>query len=160
MWKKIKAFFERIKELMNGKPDKPVEPDVDKPVSVDDIGIELISWLGENFSKAQIYGKLIHTASLDNRFMHTGFSEYNWPVKNVSGVACDAQCCLFYERGGKVVGGKWDWWRAKGQPIKTLENVHSGYNGHTMPAHGTKVWTMIVSTNGKMRSNIKQVTWR
>lgn len=71
----------------------------------------------------------------------------------------DAICCLFYERDGRIVGGKFDWWRKGGQAKKVTHNLHGGYNGHTMPEAGTRTWTCIVSVNGKRRSNVKECSW-
>ena len=125
----------------------------------DDIDISTISWLGANFSAATISAK-INSASLDNDNIVTAYDPYSWPRITVSGANVDAICCLFYERGGQIVGGKFDWWRAGGQGAKILENVHHGYNGHSFPASGTPTYTMIVSVDGSQRSNIKRCDWR
>jgi hypothetical protein len=56
-------------------------------------------------------------------------------------------------------GGKFDWIRAGGQATKGLENVRSGYGGHTIPAPGERVTFRWVSTDGKRRSNDAEATW-
>jgi hypothetical protein len=124
----------------------------------DDISISSISWLGDNYSSASISAR-ITGATLNDSVIATSYDAYSWPSTTVK-VSVDAICCLFYERGGVVVGGKFDWWRTGGQALKGLENVHHGYNGHSFPASGTKTYTMIVSVNGSQRSNIKECSWR
>ena len=123
----------------------------------DDISIGSISWLGDNFSSARISAK-INSATIGSAVLTTDYNSYSWPSTTVK-VKVDAICCLFYERGGQVVGGKFDWWRAGGQGSKILENVHHGYNGHSFPASGTPTYTMIVSVDGSQRSNIKRCDW-
>ena len=123
----------------------------------DAIDIGSISWLGDSYADARVTAK-INSASTDGNTLYTDYEPYSWPRSSDGGV--DAICCLFYERGGKMVGGKFDWWRVGGQSSKTLENVKGGYNGHSMPAYGSAVYTMIASVDGKQRSNIALVTWK
>jgi len=125
----------------------------------DAINIGSISWLGANYSGARVNAK-INSASTDGSFLYTSYDPYSWPSQTDRGVRIDAICCFFYERGGQIVGGKYDFWRAGGQGGKTLENVKHRYQGHSMPARGTRAYTMIVSLNGSERSNIHEVTWR
>lgn len=128
------------------------------PVSTGDaIDIGSISWLGDSYADARVTAK-INSASTDGNMLYTNYEPYSWPRSADGGV--DAICCLFYERGGRMVGGKFDWWRVGGQSSKTLENVKGGYNGHSMPARGSLVYTMIASVDGKQRSNIALVTWK
>lgn len=127
------------------------------PVSAGDaISIGSISWLGDSYASARVTAK-INSASTDGNTLYTNYEPYSWPR---SSDGLDAICCLFYERGGRMVGGKFDWWRVGGQSSKTLENVKHGYNGHSMPARGSLVYTMIASIDGKQRSNIALVTWK
>jgi hypothetical protein len=123
----------------------------------DAIPVGSISWLGTDYSGARITAN-ITSASLDDRFLYTSYEPYDWPSKTVK-VKVDAICCLFYERGGQVVGGKFDWWAAGGQAVKGIENLHHGYQGHSFPARGTKVYTMNVSVDGSQRTNIQEVNW-
>jgi len=75
---------------------------------------------------------------------------------------------IFYEKDGKLVGGKFDWARTNGQSVKliaegidkTIENVHHGYQGHTMPARGTRCYLMLVSVDGRLRTNLIELNWR
>ena len=134
------------------------EPAPAAPVSTGDaINIGSISWLGDSYAGARVTAK-INSASTDGNMLYTNYEPYSWP-RSSDGVV-DAICCLFYERGGRMVGGKFDWWRVGGQSSKTLENVKHGYNGHSMPARGSLVYTMIASVDGKQRSNIALVTWK
>ena len=123
----------------------------------DAININSISWLGSSYADAKVTAQL-NSASTDGDMLYTDYEPYSWPRSSDGGV--DAICCLFYERGGKMVGGKFDWWRVGGQSTKTLENVKGGYNGHSMPAYGSPLYTMIASVDGKQRSNIIPVSWK
>jgi hypothetical protein len=144
-------------ELFKRKPDVPGPVETQ---AADDLQIDgIVRWLGPNFSGAQLTGRIV-SASMDNRFLYTGIEPYQWPRRVVGGVECDAQCCIFYYRDGRIVGGKFDFHRTGGQPVKTLENLHHGYAGHTMPEKGGPVWTMNASVDGKFRTNIKAVTWK
>jgi hypothetical protein len=95
-------------------------------------------------------------ASTDGDKLYTSYEPYSFPNKD----GVDAVAYFFYISGGTVHGGKFDWWKAGGQPAKTLENVHHGYGGLRMPARGTECWTMISSIDGSQRSNTVKVTWR
>jgi hypothetical protein len=95
-------------------------------------------------------------ASTDGDKLYTSYEPYSFPNKD----GVDAVVYFFYVSGGTVHGGKFDWWKAGGQPVKTLENVHHGYGGLRMPAKGTECWTMISSVDGSQRSNTVKVTWR
>jgi hypothetical protein len=160
MSKWIKRFWDWIR---GNNPTPQPTPGTDPapvPDSADDLQISGIArWLGPDFRYAQINGRIV-SAEMNEKFMYTGIEPYTWPRKDVSGVECDAQCCIFYYRDGKIIGGKFDWHQTGGQPVKTLENLHHGYNGHTMPIRAGYVWTMNVSVDGKWRTNIKAVTWK
>jgi hypothetical protein len=81
-----------------------------------------------------------------------------WPTRDDVGALVQGIVCLFYERDGRIMGGKFDWLRP-GQFRKGLENVKDGYNGHNMPAD-VKCYTCFVSVDGKQRSNIEEVERR
>ena len=105
--------------------------------------------------RARVTAK-ITAASTDGDKLHTSYDRYSFPNNN----GVDAIAYFFYVSGGTVMGGKFDWWRAGGQSVKTLENVHLGYGGHRMPARGTECWTMISSVDGSQRSNTCKVEWK
>ena len=123
----------------------------------DDIDISTISWLGDNYSGARSTAK-ITAASIDSHNLSVAYEAYSWPSQTIK-VKVNAICCIFYERGGQIVGGKYDYWRTGGQGVKGLHNLHERYQGHSFPASGTKVYTMNVSLNGSERTNIKECTW-
>jgi hypothetical protein len=75
---------------------------------------------------------------------------YGWPQKLVK-VWCDAEVWMN--------GKKFDWIRTGGQSVKGLENIHAGYNGHTVPAGGERVTFRWVSVDGKKRSNDAEAVW-
>jgi len=155
--KRIWAWFLKDQKPPAVDDIKPAPEPSENPA--DDLQIGGIArWLGPDFSKAQIKGRIV-SAEMNDKFLYTGIEPYTWPIKIVK-VPCDAQCCIFYYRDGQIIGGKFDWHRTGGQPVKTLENLHHGYNGHTMPQRGGYVWTMNASVDGKWRTNIKAVSWK
>ena len=145
MWKDI---WDWIREMFSKKP----KPDP----NTEDLDLTTVKWLGDNYSGAQVE-QLLNSASMNNNSISTSYKPYDWPSIIVK-VRVDAICCIFYEKGNDIVGGKFDWWRAGGQDSKTLENLHNGYNGHIVPSAGSKVWTCIVSVDGKKRSNTISVS--
>jgi len=120
-----------------------------------------IKWLGKDYSKATVDPQaVIRSASLDNAFIYSDYSmPSSWKRETVKGADCQAIFCFFYERNG-LTGGKLDWSRTGGQSKKTIENAHSGYGGHTMPIKGTPCYLMLVSTDGKQRTNFIKMNWK
>lgn len=123
--------------------------------SGDDISINSIAWLGSDYSGATKTAT-ITGASMSGDSISVAYEPYSWPRATIK-TSVDAICCLFYERGGQIVGGKFDFWRSGGQATKSLHNVRERYQGHSWPAGGAKVYTMNVSVDGRQRTNIKQV---
>ena len=153
-WKQI---WEKIKELFNSTPDHTVTTTTSTDSTPSgDLDLTKVKWLGENYSSITVVENILNSASMNNNSISTNYNAYSWPSKIVK-VEVDAVCCIFYERGSDIVGGKFDWWRKGGQIVKGLENIHNGYNGHTIPSSGAKVWTCIVSIDGKKRSNVISV---
>jgi hypothetical protein len=109
----------------------------------------------EKVRNAKVTAK-INAASTNGEMLYTSYERYSFPNKD----GVDAVAYFFYVSGGTVMGGKFDWWKAGGQPAKTLENVKLGYGGHRMPAKGTECWTMISSVDGSKRSNTCKVVWK
>jgi hypothetical protein len=159
------------------------------PYAQDDLDLSNVSWFGADYSRAKIATRIL-SARTNGKTVWTDYEPYGgagWPVMfGDTPKPCDAIICLFYREAGvvrvdssgrtgistnnpskkviiydwQVVGGKFDWWRVGGQREKGLENVHSGYGGHTGLIPGAECWEMIVSTDGKLRSNVRKVEWR
>jgi hypothetical protein len=133
------------------------------PYAQDDLDLSTVQWFGANYSKAKPVA-VLRSAWTNGKNVWTDYAPYGgagWPVMfQDSPKPCNAIVCLFYRNAeGAVVGGKFDWWRVGGQIEKGLENVHNGYGGHTGLATGANCWEMIVSTDGKLRSNTRKVEW-
>lgn len=156
----MKNWFAIIKELWS-RLWKKKEP---KPLPEDADAIKLSKikkWLGPNYSGARKNAKLL-SAEMTQSMIYTEYITYHWPSKldERTGKYIDAVCCLFYEKGGRIVGGKFDHWCAGGQKAKVLHNLRNGYGGHSYPEDGAKCWTMIASEDGSLRSNIIEVKRR
>lgn len=115
-------------------------------------------WLGANYGNAKETIKMSSAIIIqgDSR-VNFKFDPYSWPLNDDGG--CDAIACMFYIQGDGITGGKFDWIRKGGQTVKGLENVKGGYQGHSMPAHGTDSWFMFVSCDGKQRMNAVKAKW-
>lgn len=141
-----------VPEIVDDKPDAPL------PETNDAVPVEFISWFGKSYRNAQQTCTLSSASIRGNTLSFSPAAPSSWPRKTVK-VECQAIVCLFFERSGQVVGGKFDWARP-GQSSKGLENIHNGYNGHTMPPKGTPTYVMLVDVNERQRSNIQQVDWK
>ena len=121
-----------------------------------------IQWLGQSYQNTpRDPSAVIRSGSIDEKFTYQDYTlPSSWPKKTVGSANCQGIFCLFYEKDGKIVGGKFDWARSSGQPVKTIENVHHGYQGHTMPAKGTKCYLMLVNVNGSLRTNFIEINWK
>lgn len=157
----MKNFWKMICNWLKKKSSKKPEPKLD--MYEDDIDLSNVSWLGSNFSGAKNEAKFV-SAYIDGHMIYTNYKDYgplNWKAQKHGRKICDAMCCLFYRKGDKIVGGKFDHWIVGGQNAKTLKNVyHAHYYGHTMPVKGDDVWTMIVDQTGSKRSNVIKVRWK
>ena len=146
-------FWKRIREWVRkwfGDYEKP-EPKP-QPSGGDVIDPAAIQWLGQNYSMAENCA-VLHGGNIGATSMSiSNPAPSDWPVKVVK-VKVQGIICIFYERGGQVVGGKFDWLRPN-QTHKGLENLAHGYNGHTMPHPSAKCYAMFVSVDGSRRSNI------
>ncbi len=165
--------------LPTPSPTPTVAPTpVPDPYAQDDLDLSRVSWFGANYSKANPVA-VLRSAWTNGKNVWTDYEPYGgagWPVMfGDSTKPCNAIICLFYRNAeGAVVGGKFDWWRVGGQREKGLENIYPrevvqpdgsvvtepGYGGHTGLATGAECWEMIVSTDGKLRSNTRKVVWR
>jgi hypothetical protein len=117
-----------------------------------------INWLGPNLSSAVLDGTL-HSAKVSGDNVVLSYS-IGWGAKVPSGMKSEMQgmVCFFRDRNGTLVGGKYEWFR-KGQTVRSLHNIHSGYNGHTVPGRGEKVYFCLADVDGKRRTPIVSTTW-
>ncbi len=84
------------------------------------------------------------------------YVEFEWDNFPWSGT----QLGHFFVWDGQVWrGGKFEGIREGGQRIKLLNNIRTGYNGHTVPAPGTPVAFAWTDQSGKQRSNLAKTTW-
>ena len=73
-----------------------------------------------------------------------------------------ALCCLFVKRSdGRWVGGKFDW-VSTSRTTRDLSHVRSGYNGWSLSGvpNPCEAAFVIVSRDGRRRSNVLLGTWR
>jgi hypothetical protein len=133
------------------------KPEPTKP-NGDAIPVADIAWLGANYGAAPITAKL-NGATMDANWLHLANSAPStWPtsVDRRTGKTLQAIACLFYERGNAIVGGKYEYCKPNDKD-RSLHNLKTGYQGHTMPHSGAKVWAALVSLDGQQRTNIVEV---
>ena len=91
---------------------------------------------------------------------------YKWDANLSSwGLATDqaeAMACWFVEKeDGSIVGGKFEW-IATSRRTRSLENVLTGYGGWKLDGvpNPCRCWFVVVSKDGKLRSNVVGTEWK
>ena len=149
-------------KLEQSKPEIPPEtpptkPEPDKPVVGDAVPFSSLQWVYGGF-KAN--GAVLSTPRLSNASCNGRVYYYKWDVGlNSWGLGngdAGAICAVFIERDGKWIGGKFDW-VSTSRSFRELKHLES-YNtwpssGIKLPLRG-KVAFVVVSANGKLRSNV------
>ena len=129
------------------------QPDTVSTASVtqDQAEWDAIAWKGPQAKGATQVMTL--GARIDSSGSRVSFTFDTYPWSN-AGLAH-----FFVWDGTTWRGGKFDWIRTGGQSIKSLENVHGGYNGLSAPASGTPCAFAWTSADGKTRSNLSKTVW-
>jgi hypothetical protein len=111
-----------------------------------------IRWHGEGASSsATQVMTLSATIQSGGRYVRFGYDRFPWRSMGLGH--------FFWWNGSTWQGGKFDWIRVGGQGLKTLENIHGGYNGLRVPRSGTPVAFAWTSADGRQRSNLAKTTW-
>lgn len=147
--------FRRKKQEEDEIPNPtPAEIPAEEPTKVDDF-LGKVKWLGDNYSSAKEVMKLAGAKLTKKELRYSDAVPKSWPTIIVR-VKVQSIDCIFYERDGKIVGGKFEWGKP-GSVNRGITNLVEGYHGHSVPEKGAKVWAMRVSIDGEMRSNIVEV---
>ena len=96
----------------------------------------------------------MYAADKEGNLVQMAFEDLNWPSEG-SGKKLDGGVYIFWDDGGGIVGGLFDW-HAVGQTAKTLENIHDGYLDGRQPPRGAAIWFAIVSMDASERTNVKR----
>jgi hypothetical protein len=96
--------------------------------------------------------RALYAANKAGDSVRLSFEPLSWPSRG-SPKKIDGGVYLFWESGGGVVGGLFDW-HGVGQTSKGLENVHGGYLDGQRPPGGAAIWFCIVSLNADERTNV------
>lgn len=112
---------------------------------------------GAEYVPAEIHGLRMSRGSLS----------YSWGSKNLSSWGLSkgdagALCCLFVQKAdGSWVGGKFDW-ISTSRTSRPLDNVFKHYCGWSLQGvpNPCQAAFVIISKNGKKRSNVISTTWR
>lgn len=133
---------------------EPVKPD--PAVSADAIPLSSLKWVKENGSRASISKNMYH-AIINAGKVSIKYDDLGWPDKN----GCNAVLCFFVKRNDVFTGGKFDHLRSGGQSTKLMENIHGGYIPGIAPiSYGEEAYLLILSYDGKQRTNIVKAVWK
>jgi len=100
--------------------------------------------------------RTLHSSDKSGDMVVMSFDPLNWPRDG----RVDGRVYLFWESGGQVIGGMFDW-HASGQTVKTLENVYGGYLGGKRPPPGTTIYFCLSNIDCSERTNVRKsnTTW-
>lgn len=143
--------------------DPPTADDIAPTNSLDAVDFDLFHWDFGGFHPAtNCVREVVEIADLDMRRDGLSFKY----VEDLSAWGlgygeAEALACLFVlDNDGIWVGGKFDWISTSRQS-RDFENIYSGYNGwdlSNVPKTTTAAF-VIVSKDGKKRSNVITATW-
>ncbi|NLC82074.1 MAG: hypothetical protein GX748_12920 [Lentisphaerae bacterium] len=150
----------KLEEKIGGTVETPT-PDVPTPgtpsAPVDQLDYALLRWQygGVNAGGAKLDSPRISSLSCNGRAV-----SYRWDVGmsgwGLSNGDAGAICCIFFERGGQWIGGKFDWVSVSrtNRELTHCEYYSNwGSSGIKLPWRG-KVAFVVVSADGKRRSNV------
>jgi len=144
----IDAFPDAIEDSMTA-PTNEIPPGA-APASTNTM--PAIAWRGPSYGSAAETAAISAVARSGDKIRWTGAAPSGWPRKNVK-VEVQGIVCFFTQGAdGRWTGGKFDWTRP-GQTLKGTENIAHGYGGLALPAAGTRWAVMLVSVDGRQRSN-------
>ena len=140
------------------EPGEPSDPHPQPPSAVDAVPYDSLQWRYGGFNGARA---ILDTPRLSNLRTNGRTLTYKWDT-GLSGwglghADAGAICAVFFDRGGGVwVGGKFDW-VSTSRTNRELKHVESYSNwpqsGITLP-HSGRVAFVVVSADGKLRSNV------
>ena len=139
------------------------EDSEESPADVDDADFAQFQWKfgGVDGSKAKLSSPRISGLKVGASSI-----SYKWD-KDLSawGLAKDqatALACWFVEKeDGSIVGGKFEW-IATSRRTRSLDNVLTGYGGWKLDGvpNPCRCWFVVVSEDGKLRSNVVGAEWK
>jgi hypothetical protein len=154
--KKFKEIWKEMKAVFKGKKETTTKTDDSPKIPSDGGLLKGAKWVGPSGTNAQPTKKLTQ-AKIAKGLVHMDYDELaGWPKSKDGGL--NAYTCVFVERDGKLVGGKFDWLRV-GQKMKVLKNIPEGYIKGVQPKKGEKVWFCLLSLDGKNRTNLVESRW-
>ena len=120
-----------------------------------------ISWLGSNYSGAQQVATLTSATITTSTISYQPCAPSSWATikDGRTGKTLQARVCFFCGINGKLIGGFYEWAKPN-DTSRSTHNLHNGYHGHVMPLHGTSSHIMLVSVDGKYRTNMIQLEWK
>ena len=120
-----------------------------------------VRWLtgrGPSYAKAKTILKLSDIKIEGTRCHFKSSPKIPWAKRGPKGV--NAIGILIRRVDGKFIGGKCEWVVGSRGWFDCHKNTSNGYNGHTMPERGEKVWMAIGNPDsGSEISSIEETKW-
>lgn len=158
-WREVLAYFKgKVGGTAPANPTDPTGP----VVPVNGILPSQVKWLssrGKDYKNAKIVFNITEASISGSRLYFKTDKKFPEPweerEKGVNSVGF-----LIRKIGNDYVGGKCEWCVETRGWYDIATNVLTGYNGHTVPAAGEKVWCGIGHPdNGSECSSLVEVTW-
>ena len=135
----------------------PVPPVVANGDELDMSGATLLgTHKNKNPSKARLTDTL-RSVKIRGDGIVMDYSTSGWP-NNDSGIGpnIDGRVYIFWESGGRLVGGHFDWKRP-GTKDRTFENIRKGYLDGQQPPKGATLWVVLMTNKADRRTNVVKV---
>ena len=151
------------RDWLEGKTAPDGEEEKTPAADVDAVEFALVEWTlgGVDGSRAALSSPRISGLKAGAKSLSYKWEEGldDWGLSRDD---AGALACFFVEReDGEIVGGKFDW-VSTSRSSRGLENVFGGYGGWTLEGVGNpcKCWFVVVSKDGRKRSNVVGAEWK
>lgn len=146
-------------EQVEANPQPPISDDqIDTPPqSVDAIDITGATLFGphknKNPAKARITDTLISVRIRGDGIVMK-YKTSGWP-NNDSGIGenIDGRVYVYWQQGGKLVGGHFDWKRPNTKD-REFKNIRNGYLDGNQPPKGATLWFVLMTNKADRRTNV------
>jgi hypothetical protein len=140
---------------------RPASAPAASSVSVGALQPSQVQWLtsrGQDYSRARTVMTLSNVSIQGSRCYFKTSPAIPWPVRGSKNI--NAVGFLIRRINGKYIGGKCEWVVGSRGWYDCRTNVADGYNGHTMPASGERVWVGLGHPdNGSEVSQLVETRW-
>ena len=153
-------YAKETQEQVESNPQPPInedQTDTSPPQSVDAIDITGSTLFGPHKNKDPSKAKISDTLT-SVRIRGDGivmdYKTSGWP-NNDSGVGAniDGRVYVYWQQGGKLVGGHFDWKRPNTKD-REFKNIRNGYLDGNQPPKGATLWFVLMTNKADRRTNV------